>query len=103
MSRSCDGLEYTRKKKDPAKIYSFGHRYDGNSNCYCKLEMTFSQASEKCAAHGGHLLRLDNEDELFLWNVSIHLHKMLSLSHIYSKISKTKKKKKNLILTIQMI
>jgi len=59
----CDGLEYTRKKKDPSEICSFGHRHDGDSNCYGKLEMTFSQASEKCAARGGHLLRLDNEDE----------------------------------------
>ena len=56
----CDGLEYTKEKRDPAEIYSVGHSYDGNSNCYFKLEMAFSQASEKCAAHGGYLLRLEN-------------------------------------------
>jgi len=59
----CDGLEYTIKKEDPPETCSFGHRYDGNSNYYGKLEMSFSQASEKCAARGGHLLRLDDEDE----------------------------------------
>jgi len=59
----CDGLEYTREKDDPSKICSFGHRYDSESNCYGKLEMSFEKASEKCAARGGHLLRLDNEDE----------------------------------------
>lgn len=32
----------------------------------------------------------------FLWNVSIHLYKMLSLSHIYFKISKKQTNKKTL-------
>ena len=59
----CNGLEYTREKDDPAEICSFGHRFDSQSNCYGKLEMSFDKASEKCAARGGHLLRLDNEDE----------------------------------------
>jgi len=60
----CNGLEYTtRGSDDPAETCSFGHRYDSKSNCYGKLEMSFKNASEKCAARGGHLLRLDNEDE----------------------------------------
>ena len=65
----CTGLEYTKEDSDPPETCSFGHRYDSKSNCYGKLEMSFKEASQKCDARGGHLLRLDNEEELYKLNL----------------------------------
>ena len=59
----CDVLEYKIKRTDPPEVCSFGHRYDGDSNCYGKLKMNCEQVFKKCATRADHLLRLNNEDE----------------------------------------
>ena len=58
----CTGLVSRIRKGDPESKCSFGNR-PGNSasnNCYGKLyKMTFEEASNKCAARGGNLAKLD--------------------------------------------
>jgi len=62
----CTGLVSRIRKGDPASKCSFGNRPGGNpsENCYGKLySMTFAEASNKCAARGGNLARIDSAKE----------------------------------------
>jgi len=60
----CDGLESILTPEDPPHKCSFGHRMDGGTNCYGKIEMDFYAASSACERRGGHLLRIDSQKEL---------------------------------------
>jgi len=58
----CTGLVSLIRPGDPPEKCSFGHRpYNSAAyNCYGKLySMKYSEASEKCAARGGRLAKVD--------------------------------------------
>ena len=58
----CTGLVSRIRKGDPPSKCSFGSRPGNNKfqNCYGKLyQMTFAEASTKCAARGGNLAKID--------------------------------------------
>ena len=62
----CTGLVSRIRTGDPPSKCSFGNRpgKDPSQNCYGKLySMTFAEASNKCAARGGNLARIDSAQE----------------------------------------
>lgn len=61
----CEGLESILTPEDPKEKCSFGHRMFSDTNCYGKLEMNFYSASAACDKRGGHLVKIDSEEELF--------------------------------------
>jgi hypothetical protein len=61
---ACDGFESQIREGDPEEKCSFGHRLDKTQNCYGKVHgQTYSEASAACAERGGHIVRINDEDE----------------------------------------
>ena len=60
----CDGVESLRRDGDPDEKCSFGHRLDKSQNCYGKVYgQTFHEAHHSCATRGGHIVKIDSEEE----------------------------------------
>ena len=60
----CDGFESQIREGDPDEKCSFGHRLDNSQNCYGKVYgQNYKEASAACAERGGHIVRVDDDDE----------------------------------------